>query len=67
MFVSVRNGLIGAISKAESGSPADPGVPVWLIEGLRWRTCRAGRATAQNNTSAILSPAYLETLALRKA
>lgn len=65
MFVSVCNGLIGAISMAESGSPADPGVPVWLIEGLRWKTCRASRA--QNNTFAILSPAYLETLALRKA
>lgn len=34
MFVSVCNGLIGAISKPEIGSPADPGVPVWLIEGL---------------------------------
>lgn len=41
MFVCVCNGLIGAIKKAESGSPADPGVPVRLMEGLRGETCRA--------------------------
>ena len=36
--------FIGTISKPEPGSPADPGVPVWLIEGLRWEACRASRA-----------------------
>lgn len=59
--------MIRAISEAQSASPADPGVPVWLIEGLRWKSCRASRETAQNDIYAILSPAYFETLALRKA
>lgn len=33
-------GLIGAIRQTKSGSPADPGVPFWIIEGLSFEPCR---------------------------
>lgn len=32
-------GLIGAIRQTKSGSPADPGVPFWIIEGLSSEPC----------------------------